>query len=227
MRTKTLLLTAMIGAAGVLSSYAQSTNIYSVNVVGYTVKAGTPAKFTAIANQLTNANLTIGNLFAGIADGTIIYLWDTNTAKYGVYSYAGGNWYDDVGNTADDKLMPPGLGAFLFNDSVAVSVTFTGDVIQGNNLKVNLPDSKFAFVSSLVPTAGTLASMSFPNTDGITVYKWNEATQKWIVLTQFGGDWYDDVGAIQPSPSFEVGEPFFTYQESGSAVSWTRNFTVN
>src|SRR5262245_48462452 len=82
MRTKTLLLTAAALTAGVLSSFAQSSNVYSVNVVRYiniTVPAG---GYSFVANQLTNAgnniNVVLTNGLRSDVNGvlnTVYYKW--------------------------------------------------------------------------------------------------------------------------------------------------------
>ena len=63
MRTKTLLLSAAVLAAGLVASQAQ--NVYSANVVGYvtfTSKTNAPA-FEVINNPLTGTTNTLKGLF--------------------------------------------------------------------------------------------------------------------------------------------------------------------
>src|SRR5882672_2501980 len=69
MRTKTLICAAVLMAAGVATSLAQS-NVYSLNVVGYVNVPTTGAgNFNMMANPLNNANNGITNLFATAQDG--------------------------------------------------------------------------------------------------------------------------------------------------------------
>ena len=125
MRTKTLLLTAALTAAGVASSMAQ---VYSINAVGY-VNKPIPNGFSIIANPLTatpaSAN-ELKNLIPAPPLGTTVYL------------FRGGNFVicafntDDFGVNAWDTnpTMLPGEGAFIYNPSSSFTVTFVGEVAQ-------------------------------------------------------------------------------------------------
>ena len=70
MRTKTLLLTAVLSAAGLASSLAQGA-VYSVNAVGY-VNLTVPAGLSLIANPLDATDNTIANVLK-VPAGTQIY----------------------------------------------------------------------------------------------------------------------------------------------------------
>ena len=75
MRTKTLLLTAALCAAGIATSKAQ---VYSVNAVGYVNTALKPG-YNLISNPLDNKAAngnTIANLFASLAPGTQFFVFD-------------------------------------------------------------------------------------------------------------------------------------------------------
>ena len=77
MRTKTLLLSAAVGAAGLVAASAQT--VYSVNSVGY-INLSVPAGFSMIANQLDNGT---GNTVADVLtvpDGTVVFKYDPQTS---------------------------------------------------------------------------------------------------------------------------------------------------
>src|SRR5580704_8349750 len=103
MRTKTLLLTAALVAAGVASSMAQS-NVYSLNIVGYVNIPVTKGKLymlnnpfdTGTGNNISNVlvqpyvNLTDGS--DGGWDGTVIYQF-SQAGGYALDGYnAGFGW---------------------------------------------------------------------------------------------------------------------------------------
>src|SRR5436853_7293303 len=126
MRTKTLLLTAALSAAGVATSMAQ---VFSVNAVGYvnkTVPKGN--KLAVISNPLDAGagNNTIGNLFKGVPDGTQ------------VYKYTGTTFVTATFDSLENAFLPadaaattvvPGEGVFVRNTSAAdITVTFVGEV---------------------------------------------------------------------------------------------------
>src|SRR5579859_7839113 len=133
MRTKTLLLTAALAAAGALSSMAQS-NVYSLNIVGYvnvTLTNG-GSGFTLFANQLdfdgTGTNNTLNNVLStNMPNNTTVYKFNPSTGGYTASSYVTGiGWLPDGTAT-----LNPGEGAFI-NVPTTATVTLVGNVLQGN-----------------------------------------------------------------------------------------------
>jgi hypothetical protein len=217
MRTKLLLLTAAVGAAGAVTSMAQ---VYSVNAVGY-VNTTVPANgFALISNPLNAADNSIDKLFAGVPAGTQVYVYKTGTG------YTVGT-FDDLDNnfgTVGTTKIDPGMGVFIRNPTATpLTITFVGEVMQGT-LTVPMV-AGLQIVSSKVPQAGTAADLSFPHTTaaGLTggdqLYKFG-TDQKYAVSTF---DDLDDNWA--PPATFNVGEAVFV--KLAKAVTWTRQFSVN
>ena len=73
MSTKTLLMTAVLGAASIAAVMAADP-VYSVNIVGY-VNVTAPAKFSMIANPLKSGGNTLAEIIPTAPDGTSIYLF--------------------------------------------------------------------------------------------------------------------------------------------------------
>src|SRR6266853_2824813 len=106
MRTKTLLLTAALSAAGALTSMAQ---VYSVNIVGY-VNLPIPVGFSMIANQLNNsANNQLATLIPTPPNASFFYKF--NGAGYTVDDYTDGAW---EGDTSGTMTMNPGEGLWVY-----------------------------------------------------------------------------------------------------------------
>jgi len=213
MRTKTLLLTAALAAAGVATSMAQ---VYSVNAVGY-VKKDIPKGFSIIANPLKNGDNKVSTLFAGVPGGFTIYKFDNASGQYLI------NGYDADFESFDDpnQTLVPGEGAFVNNPSAgAITVTFVGEVAQGN-LVTSLPKG-FSMASSQVPQAGLLtADLKYVPSGGDTVYRFNNATGQYLIYQ------YDaDFEAWDEEPNIGVAEGFFILKPN-AAGTWTRNFSVN
>lgn len=220
MRTKTLLLTAVISAAGIATSMAQ---VFSVNAVGYVTKT-IPAKgFALISNPLTATDNTIQNLFKGAPDGLQVFKFDGakfTTATYDSLAGTSGGFLPDA---AAKLTVVPGEGVFVFNPTTAaVSFTFVGEVPQGtlNNI---LPKG-LSIRSSMVPQAGDVKTLGLVGADGDQVYKYDSAAQKYITstfdsLAGTNGDWTPTV------PSLDVGDAFFLNKQA--AGTWTRTFSVN
>src|SRR5687767_14308866 len=133
MRTKTLLLTAALSAAGLATSMAQ---VYSVNAVGYvnqTVPAGAFAMLAIPLNNPTNdLNLTLPLAADGSQDGCAIYRFDTAAQTYYetmIFSAADGGW---LAANDSDRMIAPGEGFFFRNATgVPLTTTFVGEVLSG------------------------------------------------------------------------------------------------
>ena len=206
MRTKTLLLSAAVGAAGLLAANAQ---VYSVNSVGY-VNLTMPVGFSLIANQLNSPNNSVVALMPNVPDGTTIYKW--NGTGYVSNLYDAG-W----GNAA--MTLNPGEGAFIRVVGSPLAVTFVGEVAQGAASNQTIP-AGFSIRSSTVPQSAGLETLGFPATDGDTVYRFNNTTGQYV------SSLYDAGWSVPGGPVVNVGEAFFV-NNVGAAATWNRNFNVN
>ncbi len=208
MRTKTLLVTAALGAATVSSAIAQ---VYSVNAVGY-VNTAVKAGFNLIANPLDAGagNNTVAKLLAGVADGTIVYTFSAGSG-YSINTLDLGEW------TNPNATLDPGTGFFL-RVAADATLTFVGEVKQGT-LTTPLVTG-FNLVASQVPQAGKVTTdLGLPVADGDLVYQFNATTQGYTISTF-------DLGAWDPAePTIGVGEGFWA--RKGAAATWTRTFSVN
>jgi len=220
MRTKTLLLTAALSAAGVASSMAQGT-VFSVNAVGYvntTLKPG----FNLVANPLTGSDNTIGTLFKGLPFGTQVSKFNGtgfDTATNDDLE----NAYIPAANAS--KTVVPGEGVFVKNNGKTdATVTFVCEVPQGS-LSNPLPKG-LSVRSSQVPQEGKITTdLGFPGKAGDQISKFDVATQKFVTYTfdDLENNW-TSAGKVS-EPSFAVGEAFFV--RKNAADSWNRTFSVN
>jgi hypothetical protein len=215
MRTKTLLLIAAIGAAGVASSMAQ---VFSVNAVGYVNKTIPANSFAIVSNPLIAATNTVNALFAGVPNGFQVYIY-TPGKGYDVATY------DDLAgafgpDSAANAVINPGSGVFVHNPtSSPVTITFVGEVPQGD-LKTQLV-AGLQIVASQVPQAGTATDLGLTAANGDQIYQFDVPTQKYVVST------FDDLANAfdPPLKSLDVGDGFFL--KRGAAGTWERNFSVN
>src|SRR5260370_14962017 len=116
MRTKTLLLTAALAAAGALSSMAQS-NVYSLNIVGYvnlTLSPGFNLVSTPLLASASDVNTVLTNQSPVVPANSLLYMWSPSQANYAQALTAGGDgfWYDQSFNLATNQV-PPGTGFFV------------------------------------------------------------------------------------------------------------------
>ncbi len=212
MRTKLLLLSAAVGAVGLVAANAQT--VYSVNSVGY-VNLTLPVGFSMIANPLDAGagNNTVGALLdpAKFTEGTTIYKFNPVTSSYTLNVVDFGAW------TLPDMTLSPGEGVFINVLSASVTATFVGEVPQGP-LSQALP-SGFSIQASQVPQEGQLDTvLGFPAVDGDVVYLFDNGSGAYTIHAFDFGDW-----STPPVPS--VGESFFVNKIS--AANWTRTFSVN
>jgi hypothetical protein len=226
MRTKTLLLIAAVGAAGVATSMAQ---VYSVNAVGYVNKTVPKNGFAMISNPLVAATNTVNALFQPVPVGFQVFVYTPGKGfDVGTYDDLEGAFLPaSVGNAT----VLPGQGVFVKNPTSAdVTITFVGEVKQGHLSTPLVPGLQI--VSSQVPQSGTAADLGLPHTTeaGLTpgdqVYQFitTPATdpnyQKYYVST------FDDLenNYLPPLKTLDVGDAVFV--KLAKANSWTRDFTV-
>jgi hypothetical protein len=216
MRTKTLLLTAALSAAGVASSMAQ---VFSVNAVGYVTKTIPANGFALIANPLIGADNSINALFSPAPAGTQVFKFDSAKSSFVTATF------DDLDGAflpaaAASQTVVPGEGVFVRNPgATAMTVTFVGEVPQGD-LKNPLPKG-LSIRSSQVPQKGTAAELGLVGGAGDQIFQWDAATQRYATST------FDDLDnawlpALKP---LEVGDAFFLSKQA--AGSWDRTFNVN
>lgn len=203
MNTKSLLLAAVVAAVGAVSGSAQVT---SQNIVGY-IRLSLNPGFNLISNQLKNGNNAVSTVL-NVPEGSDVYKW--TGAGYAQNSFLGGEWDNPA------MTLSPGEGFFI-RVGAATTVTLIGEVNLQNTVALN---TGFNLIGIPLPLAGGLTAASvggFNVLEGDDVYKWNG--NGFLQNSYLGGEW--DGG----DPLLAIGEGFFI--RTGTARSYTRNFTVN
>src|SRR5207247_8433771 len=124
MRTKTLLLAAVLSAAGIASSLAQ---VYSVNVVGYINLTNYPG-LNLITAQLKgtnqNVNTILGSTTPALPANSLLFTWDAAGQKFANAQIAGGDgkWYDPASGALSTATVNPGQRFFHNNIGTAPAV---------------------------------------------------------------------------------------------------------
>jgi len=232
MRTKTLVLTALssLSALGLMAQ--TSTNVYSLNAVGY-INVTVPPGFSIVADQLWasggNAVSNVVNDTSGVYDGVTYFKWtgtgfNFDTANAGFAASTGG-W--PGGGT--DTLNPGEAAWFQNPNNTNLTFTFVGTVPQGTN-SVAL-HTGFNMISSIVPQAGALSTdLGFTNVNvGDTAFVWDPTGKQYVnggqgvVDSGFGTGYNNEWSGGEPS--LAVGQGFW-YQAT-APVTWTRVFSVN
>jgi hypothetical protein len=217
MRTKALLLGAMIGAASLVTSMAQ---VYSVNIVGY-VNTTLPRGFVMIHNPLIASpgdinNQPLSTVIPSLpAQSVTLYKYNHVTGQYDLAT-----WDPDFLEWDNPTMnVSPGEGFFAYNSGNPITVTFVGEVPTGTLQMPLFPG--FNMIGSKVPQAGLVQTdLGYVPTGNETIYKYVNATGQYDLGT------YDpDFQSWDLEPTIGVGEAFWAYRSA--AGSWTRTFNVN
>jgi len=226
MRTKTLVLSAVLCAAGALSSMAQ--NVYSLNVVGYYNVALTNG-YQLFANQLdvdgTGTNNTLVTVFStNLPNLSQVLTWNNAQATYLSVTYkTASSSFTGANIAACNAAVNPGNGVFVFLGPSAAPTTLTvvGQVMQkGAGVPVGYTPG-YNIVSSQAPLSGgvqTTLGYIPNNLDHVLI--WNNAQSQYISSTYktstglWGGG----------EPQIAVGASFFL--QTTATGSWTNTFVV-
>lgn len=227
MRTKILLAAVAAMAAGMVASNAQ---VYSANIVGYTIQVPANApSYSLICNPVDSGSNTIKNLFAATPPlgGSQILLW--SGSGYNTYTYSallGGHWKNN-GTNADGTLIPTGQGFFIqIAGSSPYTNTFVGQVTPVTSVvATNTVSSGFQLVSSSVPYNDFVTNTATINLTGVVggtqVLLWNNNSQAFDTYTWsalLGGHW--KISGTNNTPFLGVGQGFF-FDAAGS-YNWVQ-----
>jgi len=242
MRTKTMLLSALLGTIGSVSVMAQ-TNVYSLNAVGYINVVCYPGLNMISCPLITSPDNTVGTVLNnsnGNLTGSVVFFYnpvtlyslDTAMNKTGKPSTTNADGWAANGT----NILAPGVACWFQNNSATnITNTFVGTVPSGpitNSLYFGLN-----LVSSVVPASGDIVTNSLMNLTnfniGDTVYTYNpNATPNYTIYQSGSGKGYGsgsngDWTALGDPILTSVGGGFF-YQNntSGKTISWVENYSV-
>jgi hypothetical protein len=223
----------------VANSMAQ---VYSANAVGY-VNLDLPTGLSLIANPLNaSPDNDINNLIqfsSPTATGTTIFRFDAANGAYGnsIQFIFGVGWV-----TADPdpnwRILDPGV-AFFIRTSLPQSVTFVGEVPQGQLANPVKGLSGVSLLGSQVPQEGRLGhitdatgaavGLEFPAGIGDTVFTWDVTGQTWSASWQY----LPGIGWLTSNPNPNSEGPLipvatgFASRRVGPDTTWDRDFNVN
>jgi len=232
MRTKTLLVTAVLTAAGFATS--AMAQVYSVNAVGYvnvTLKKG----YNLIANPLNNGGNTLAEILpptTPLPDDTFIVTWDSAGGTIGAPAADLPTFFPGAGWEPAGPALPPGKAFFMYIADTAptntYTVTFVGEVPQGNLSTPVAIGSRYSALASQVPQAGKVTTdLGLQPSNDDTLLLWDKNAGGFgTTLYQYATDvgWNDGQNVVEPTVG--VGDGFFLFRVGGP-TAWTRTFSVN
>jgi len=217
MRTKTLLLSAVALATGVVASQAQS-NVFSANVVGYaTVVLKGNGNFTLVANPFDDGS---GNQLTNIMAGAL-----PKASQVLTWNGAGFDFHQKGGSPLawdSSAALPPGQGFFVRNGNINsgapdITNTFVGSIVvpNGGSVTNSLPLG-FTLNGTPIPYSGNIATAGQPGGDtnmnfggsltkASQILTWSTANQNYN-FAQKGGSpaAWDNTVTIVPTDGFFV-----------------------
>jgi hypothetical protein len=248
MRTKTVLLTSLLGALSSVSVMAQ-TNVYSLNAVGYINVTVYPGYNIVTVPLMTTPDNTIG---------TVLNNANSNLTTSTVYFYSPSLGYTSgLTDTAKNYSPSPGLStttnangwanngtnvaspgvAFWFENKGTnpLTLTFVGTVPTGPI--TNTLVSGLNLVGSVVPMSGDLVTNPISDLtnynvgDGVYIYTPTNAVPYFEYASAGGiggghgyhGNWSANGDPIVPN----VGEGFFYDNKVGTTVEWVEDYSVS
>lgn len=231
------LLVVIVVASVAVSSFAQTGEVYSLNVVGFqkltassggTTMVSTP--FDRTPNTLDNVigNQLYGHKSSLYADN--IYIYDAASQTYKNYTLkTDGKWYDFAGVAATNTAITSSIGFWikntrkLSNETVVVSgdvvdvAIMTNVILPGVNM-VSYPFSTEVEInrSALTNGYGHKSSLYADN-----VFIWDSASQSYQNYTlKTDKKWYDFSGNLATNVKVGAGRGFWYRNRSGSNFSW-------
>jgi hypothetical protein len=245
MRTKTLLLSTLLGAIGTVAVHAQS--VYSLNAVGYINVTLYPGFNMVSVPLLTSPDNTIGTVLnnaSGALNGDNVYFYSPATGLYtedSAVAVGGGRGQTtnvDGWSSGGTQVASPGVGFWFQNrGSTNITVTFVGTVPSGPI--TNTLVAGFNMVGSVVPMSGDVVSntiSAFTNYNvGDDVYTYDPTQPPATAYTEYssgtgrgGGNGYLGQWALPGDPIIpNVAQGFWYNNRVGTPVNWVENFSVS
>jgi hypothetical protein len=226
MRTKTLLLSAVAAAAGIISSNAQS-NVFSANVVGYVSVVSLANSNTPVANPLDLDGVNnITNVLANAPKGTLVQIW--NGAGFDAVSrssFGAGAWSAN----ASSNNIPPGKGFFI-KTPVDFTNVFVGSVIpaNGGSNSIALQANVLQFVGSVLPVGGMITNSVDQGPNALNL---GSVLDKGSVIQVWNGSGYTassrgafGAGTWSSNMTFTVGQAFFV--KASTSTNWVQSLNL-
>lgn len=249
MRTKTVLLSALLGALGSVSS-VMAQNVYSLNAVGYINVTLQPGFNIITCPLITAPDNTVGTVLnnsTSIYNGCSVYFYqpanggfsiDTGVPPGGKHNNPADGWQD-----AGTNVLSPGVACWFDNTSGGVlTATFVGTVPSGpmtNTLGVG-----FNLVGSVVPVSGDIVTNAI---SALTNYALGDSIYTFDPTAGGGVGAYTEytaVGAKHSAPGAYInsasvgwalpGDPIvpnvgqgFWYDNANVTLGWVEDYSVS
>lgn len=219
-----MLLSALLGTLGSVSLMAQSsTNVYSLNVVGYinvTIEPGYNIVSCPLISSPDNTLNTLLPNSSGFYKGWKVFFFSGGTYTQ-IETGTKAGW--ELGGT---NTINPGQAVFVQNTfSTNVTATFVGTVPSGTITNTLTPG--FNLVGSVLPASGDLVTNSLTMltnaVKGDRVYV-NDPVTGYSIYTESAKGGFTPSNPTIPN----VGEGFFYQNNNGTTpLNWVESFSAS
>jgi hypothetical protein len=210
MRTKTLLLSAVALAAGLVASQAQS-NVFSANVVGYVSVSNAANQYILESLPLDSGSNNLTGLFPTAPNGSQVLVWNGSGYQTATKNLVG-TWNTNLN-------LSPGQGYFLKIPANATN-TYVGAVVTPVNGSITntLQAGIYTLVGSPIPYSDNLTgtNLNLQLANGSQVLIWN-GTGYQTATKNLVGVWNTNL-VISPGQGFFV--------KSATTTNWVQNFNL-
>jgi len=231
MRTKTMLLSALLGALGGVSVHAQ--NVYSLNAVGYINVTMQPGYNIITCPLIASPDNTIATLL----NNTNAQYQSGNRTVAEVFQFTGGAYTAEDTASAGNApsgwasggtiTLNPGQAVFFYNPtSTNMYATFVGTVPTGSITNSLAPG--YSLVGSVVPVSGDIVTNSISLfTNGASSGRTSDEIFTYAATGGYSENIFSS-GAWSPSDPVltNVYEGFFFYNAFSTTNNWIENYSV-
>jgi len=160
----------------------------------------------------------VGAVIPTAPNGTSLQRWNATAQQFdSAITYD----TDIFGGWENPDLAITAGEAFFIKVEAATTLTFVGEVRQGDNLTTPLAQG-FSMVGSQVPQAGPITDLlGFAPSNGDSAQQWDAAVQSYKAAKTYDTDIF---GGWEEQPSLEIAEGVVLLRTA--AGNWTRSFHV-
>jgi hypothetical protein len=221
MRTKTILLSGLLGALGSISVHAQ--NVYSLNAVGYINVTALPG-FNIISCPLIaspdNTLNTVLNNTNGAYKKDQVWAWSPSSGY--LEELGSGVGWSAGGHTT----LNPGQAVWFNNTaSTNITITFVGTVPSTNT--TTIAPAAFNLISTAIPASGDIVTNSLMLfTNGVKkdqVWTWNPTNQTYNPDTIASATGWPGGDPVE----MYVGGGFWYLNNQATNNYWVQSYSVN
>ena len=219
---KTVMTAAVLGfAASIVSA-----QVYSQNIVGYAKLPEPTSGLDIVSPQFwtVSGETTLGDAFSGLADESLLYIWNGVNGYDPYRYYVGWGWYHDVsGDESNDLSVGAGVAVWLVGGGS--DAMMAGEVPSSSSITNVLGDG-LNMVANPYPVALALGDIPTETlSDEDLMWVWNGVNGYDPYRYYVGWGWYHDVsGDDSNAVEIPIGKGFWMNVSAGGNMVFNKPF---